>query len=137
MKQDKGKEIVRYSDSCSFIRWGNLQEESLNEDVNHWIYREEHDMTIPRLVLDKYGNGLKMLQNHGYDGSTCLGLQKQGILELVVPNDNLKNKGLGYKHVPNIPEARQHTLDILNRPRLPSEHISQSQLSTRVFSSSS
>lgn len=60
-RQDKGKEIVKYSYSCSFIRWGDLQEESLDKDVNQWLYREEDDMTIIRLPLDQYGSGFKML----------------------------------------------------------------------------
>lgn len=123
VKQDKGKGIVKYSDSCSFIRWGNLQEESLNEDINHWIYREEDDMIVPRIPLHQYGNGYKMLQRHGYDDTRGLGLQNKWILEPVLPQENLKNQGLGYKYVPPITKSRQRTLDIFNKPRLPSEFI--------------
>lgn len=54
-----------------------------------------------------------------------------------MPHENPKNQGFVYKHVPKITEARQHTLDILNKPRLPSEYIPQNQLSTQVFPSSS
>lgn len=41
-------------------------------------------MTIACLPLDHYGNGFKMLQKHGYDGTIGLGLQQQGRLELVL-----------------------------------------------------
>lgn len=62
-----------YLDSCSFVRWGELNEESLEEDVNKWLYREEEENTTIKLPLDQYGNGFKMLQRHDYNGTTGLG----------------------------------------------------------------
>lgn len=94
-------------------------------------------MEIACLPLDHYGNGFKMLQKYGYDGATGLGLQQQGRLELVLPQENLKNQGLGYKNVTKITKERQRTLDILNKPSLALEYTPQNQLSTQRLPSSS
>lgn len=60
--KNKGKGIVQFSYSFSFIRWGELNEESLEEYVNNWLYKEESDNPSVKLPLEQYGNGFKMLQ---------------------------------------------------------------------------
>lgn len=35
--------MVQYSPSLSFIRWGELNEESLEEDISHWLYKDEDE----------------------------------------------------------------------------------------------
>lgn len=59
-------------------------------------------MKIAKLPLDQYGNSFKMLHKYGYDGTTGLGPQKQGRIEPVLPQENTKTKGLGYKHITKV-----------------------------------
>lgn len=63
---NKGKEIIRYLEDCSFIKWDDIQEEELDEDVNSWLYKDEEGYLKINLPLDQYGNGFKMLQRHSY-----------------------------------------------------------------------
>lgn len=78
----------------------------MDEDVNQWLYKEEDDINLIKLPLDQYGNGFRMLQKHGYDGTTGLGPHKQGRIEPILPQENLKNQGLGYKATKKITKAR-------------------------------
>lgn len=43
INQHKGKEVVQYSSSFSFIIWGELNEESLEEDICKWLYKDEEE----------------------------------------------------------------------------------------------
>lgn len=61
-----------------------------------------------------------------------MGPQKQGRIELVLPQENPNNQGLGYKYTTTITKDRQQTLDILNRPTQDLKSISQSNSSIMV-----
>lgn len=118
-KQDKGKYIVRYSDPFSFVRWGDIQDEALEEDMNAWLYKDKEDNHVMKLPLDLYRNGFTMLQRHGYDGTTRLGLNAQGIIEPILPIDNPKHQGLGYSHIEKRSKKSSTPIIVNTPPSIP------------------
>lgn len=62
-----------------FILRKSQEEETRDEDLAEWIYKDPITMDIPKAKLptDQYGKGLLIMQRMGYDGQSALGSCKQ------------------------------------------------------------
>ncbi|GLJ56016.1 hypothetical protein SUGI_1202690 [Cryptomeria japonica] len=63
-----------------FILGKSQEEETRDEDLVEWIYKDSITMKIPqaKLPTDQYGKGLLIMKRMGYDSQSALGTYKQG-----------------------------------------------------------
>ncbi|GLJ53608.1 hypothetical protein SUGI_1143590 [Cryptomeria japonica] len=83
-----------------FILGKSEEEETQDEDLAKWIYKDPITTDIPQFKLptDQYGKGLLIMQRMGYDGQSALGYYKQGRHEPLLPEFKPKgNTGLGFE----------------------------------------
>lgn len=83
-----------------FILGKSQEEETRDEDLAEWIYKDLITIEIPqaKLPTDQYGKGLLIMQRMGYDGQSALGPCKQGRHEPLQPELKQKdNTGLGFQ----------------------------------------
>lgn len=65
---------------AQFIPGKSQEEETRDEDLTEWIYKDpiNNEISNAKLPTDKYGKGLTIMQRMGYDGHSALGHYKQG-----------------------------------------------------------
>ena len=67
--------------SPNFINGSGTQEEHVHENISTCIDKNKREQEASPISPENYGCGFTIMQKHGYDGCSGLGLQKQGITE--------------------------------------------------------
>ena len=65
----------------NYISGSGTHEEHIHKNISICINKDKQQQEARPISPDKYGRGFAIMQKHGYDGCSGLGLQKQGITE--------------------------------------------------------
>ena len=65
----------------NYISGSGTHEEHIHKNISICIDKDKQQQEARLISPDKYRRGFTIMQKHGYDGCSGLGLQKQGITE--------------------------------------------------------
>lgn len=59
--QKEPKIVIQYQPPTTFTRWGELDKETLDDDVIDWLYKDPTETPPVRLPVERYSKGFTML----------------------------------------------------------------------------
>lgn len=72
----KELKIAIFNPPTTFTKWGELNKETIGEDISMWIYKDEEEIKPTKIPVEQYSKGFKIMNQYGYDGHSGLGLKK-------------------------------------------------------------